>query len=107
MGEVRSSTDTDFEQLVLQAPGTVLVDFWATWCAPCRMQSPVLDQLAAEYEGALRVVKVDVDEAPELVARYSINSVPSLFVYQDGTLVKQIAGARPKQVLLHELAGLL
>jgi thioredoxin len=107
MGEVRSSTGEDFDELVLQAPGTVLVDFWATWCAPCRMQSPVLDQLAADYDDALAVVKVDVDQAPDLAARYAINSVPSLHVYKAGALVKEIVGARPKQVLLKELEGLL
>lgn len=107
MGEVRSSTGADFDELVLQSAGTVLVDFWATWCAPCRMQSPVLDQLAAECGDALAVVKVDVDQAPDLAERYAINSVPSLHVYQDGALVKEIVGARPKQVLLKELEGLL
>jgi thioredoxin 1 len=102
-----SVTAEDFDEIVLRSDVPVLVDFWATWCAPCRMVAPVLEQLAAAYEGRLKVVKVDVDEAPDVAQRYGVTSVPFLSVYRDGEVVKTIVGARPRQVLEQELAPVL
>lgn len=88
----------NFEAEVLKADKPVLVDFWAAWCGPCRMVSPVIDQLADEYEGKLKIAKVNVDENPELAGKYDIMSIPSVFLFQNGSKVDGVIGARPKQV---------
>jgi thioredoxin len=92
---VRAVTTTDFQRQVLSAPGLVLVDFWAAWCPPCRRLAPTLEALAAEYAGKLTVVKVDVDESPELAARYGIQSIPTLILFRDGQVVDRRLGALP------------
>jgi thioredoxin 1 len=97
----------DFDEVVLQSPVPVLVDFWATWCAPCRMVAPALEQLAELHGERLRVVKVDVDQAPELAERYGVSSVPVLQVFAQGQVVKTIVGARPRPVLEQELEPFL
>lgn len=94
-------TGAEFERDVLQAKGLVLVDFWATWCPPCRRLAPTVDALAAEYEGRLSVAKVDVDESPELAERFGIQSIPTLMLFRDGQPVDQRLGALP----LGELKG--
>ena len=96
---VRAVTAAEFEREVLQAEGLVLVDFWAAWCPPCRRLAPTLDGLAAEYEGRLSVVKVDVDENPELAQRYGIQSIPTLILFRDGRAVDKRLGALPKEEL--------
>lgn len=107
MSDTLHGTSENFDELVLSSELPVLVDFWATWCGPCRMVSPIIDQIASDYEGRLRVVKVDVDEAPDIAERYSVASVPFLFVLRDGEVVKSISGARPRQVLEQELQPVL
>lgn len=87
----------NFDSEVLKSDKPVLVDFWAAWCGPCRMVSPVIDQLADEYEGKLKVAKVNVDENPELAGKYDIMSIPSVFLFNNGSKVDGIIGARPKQ----------
>jgi thioredoxin 1 len=82
----------------------VLVDFWAEWCGPCRQVSPIVDEIAGEYADKLEVVKVNVDEEPGLAQQYGITGIPALQVFQGGQLVKQMVGARPKAVLLQDLA---
>jgi thioredoxin 1 len=88
---------SNFDSEVLKSDKPVLVDFWAAWCGPCRMVSPVIDQLADEYERKIEIAKVNVDENPELAARYEIMSIPSVFLFNKGSKVDGIIGARPKQ----------
>ncbi|MGH2405242.1 MAG: thioredoxin [bacterium] len=98
-----SVTEQTFEAEVLEANVPVLVDFWAEWCAPCRMIAPVVDDLAQEYAGRLKVVKVDVDENRDLALRYNVRSIPTLGLFKDGELVKRIMGYMPKGELKRQI----
>lgn len=89
----------NFEEEVLKSDLPVLVDFWAPWCAPCRMVAPVLEEISKEYQGKIKVCKVNVDESPELASRYGIMSIPTLLVFKGGIIVEQAVGAMPKQDL--------
>jgi len=100
-------TDATFEQEVLGATGTVLVDFWAEWCGPCRAVSPILDQIGAEHAEKIRIVKLNVDDNPETTMRYQITGIPAMKVFRGGQDVKTIVGARPKPALEAELAEFL
>ena len=93
-------TDATFEQEVLNASVPVLVDFWAIWCAPCRLIAPVVEELANEYEGKLKVAKLDVDHNPNTAVKYGIRSIPTLLIFKNGQVVDQIVGAVPKQYLV-------
>jgi len=88
-------TDAEFESEVLKSQIPVLVDFWAPWCGPCRMAGPVLEKIATEYKGKLKVCKVNVDEQREIAIEHGIMSIPTLNLYKDGELVDQIAGVTP------------
>ena len=90
---------TNFQQEVLGSDKPVLVDFWASWCGPCRMVSPILDEIAAERSD-IKVCKINVDEQPELAAAYQVMSIPTLLVFKNGAVVNQSVGARPKQQIL-------
>lgn len=92
-------TNDNFEEEVLRSDKPVLVDFWATWCGPCRMLAPVIAQIAEEKEGQIKVGKVDVDEEPELAIRYGISSIPCLKVFKNGEVVKSSVGAIPKPMV--------
>lgn len=99
MAEVIKNAD-EFQTKVLDAQGPVLVDFFATWCGPCRMVAPVIDEIAAEKAGQLSVYKVDIDATPDLAFKYQVSSVPTLIVFENGTIKNQTLGAQPKQNIL-------
>ncbi|THG34009.1 thioredoxin [Glaciibacter flavus] len=103
----RAVTDATFDQEVLKSDKTVLVDFWAEWCGPCRAVSPILDQIATEHSDKLEIVKVNVDENPQLAMKYQITSIPAMKVYQGGEVVKTVIGAKPKPALEADLAAYL
>lgn len=96
-------TDETFEQEVLKAELPVLVDFWAPWCAPCQMVGPIVEELASEYEGKVKVCKLNVDEGHQTASRYGVMSIPTLIIFKGGEVVDQIIGAVPKQQLSAKL----
>ena len=107
MSAARSVTDATFEQDVLNSGKTVLVDFWAEWCGPCRAVGPILDQIASEHADKIEIVKLNVDENPQTAAKYQITSIPAMKVYQGGEVVKTVIGAKPKPALEADLAAYL
>ncbi|MGB6123646.1 MAG: thioredoxin [Bacteroidota bacterium] len=95
--------DTNFQQEVLNSDTPVLVDFWAVWCGPCRMVAPVVEEIAKEYNGKLKVGKLDVDNNPEVSMKFGIRSIPTLMVFKGGQVVEQIVGAMPKRNLMDKV----
>ena len=104
MGATKVVTDETFETEVLQSDKPVVVDYWAEWCGPCRMVAPVLEEIATEHGDKINVVKLNIDENPKVAQRYQIMAIPTMSVFQNGQVVKQIVGAKPKAALLRELA---
>ncbi|MPZ86745.1 MAG: thioredoxin [Nitriliruptorales bacterium] len=107
MSNAKAVTDQDWEAEVLGSDTPVLVDFWAEWCGPCRIVGPLVDEIAQEKAGALKVVKLNVDENPDTARRYAVMSIPTLMVFSKGEERKRIVGARGKGQLLGEVEPLL
>jgi thioredoxin 1 len=107
MGNTKAVTDQDWEQEVLASDTPVLVDFWAEWCGPCRMVGPVVEEIASEKAGTLKVLKLNVDDNPEVTRKYGVMSIPTLVLFSDGDERKRIVGARGKTQLLGEVEPFL
>jgi thioredoxin 1 len=107
MSTTREVTDETFEAEVLNSDKTIMVDFWAEWCGPCRAVSPILDQIAAEHADKLEIVKLNVDDNPQTAMKYRITSIPAMKVYRGGEVVKTVIGAKPKPALEADLAEFL
>jgi thioredoxin 1 len=104
VGSTKAITGATFDVDVLKNDKPVLVDYWAEWCGPCRMVAPILEEIAQEYGDKLDIVKLNIDESPEIAQRYGIMQIPTLGVFSGGEVVKQIIGAKPKAALLSDLA---
>ena len=102
--QVIHTTDAAFDADVLQSPLPVLLDFWAPWCGPCRMVGPVIDEIAGEYAGQVDVVKVDVEANGDTAMKYGITSIPAIYLFKDGEVIKKTVGAKTKPALLAEFS---
>lgn len=102
MGKTMELTDSNFDQ-VINSEKPVLVDFWAEWCGPCKMIGPVVEELAGDYEGKAVIAKLNVDENPQITARFGVRSIPTLLVFKNGQVVDKQVGAVPKSVLSQKL----
>ena len=107
MGKVLEVSDLNFEAEVLKSSTPVLIDFWAPWCGPCKAIAPVVEQLAGEYEGRLKVVKMNVDDNPQTPSRYGVRGIPNLLVIKGGQVADQIVGAVPKAHLVKAIDSAL
>ncbi|MBC7229886.1 MAG: thioredoxin [Actinobacteria bacterium] len=106
-GKVIELNDGNFEQEVLKSDLPTLVDFWAPWCGPCQMMGPVIEEAAAEWEGKIKVCKLNVDESMQVARRYEIQSIPTMILFQKGEPAKKIVGARPKKAFEEEFQAWL
>jgi len=100
-------TDANFKQEVLNSTNPVLIDFWAVWCGPCRLVAPVIEDIAGEYDGKVKVGKLDVDNNPETATMYGIRSIPTMLIFKGGEVVDRIVGAVPKQKITEKLTSVL
>ncbi|MEO8696179.1 MAG: thioredoxin [Acidimicrobiales bacterium] len=106
-GSISTLSSSTFNEVVASASEPVLVDFWAEWCAPCKMIAPILQEIAEEQSGKLKIVKLNVDDAPDVAMKYQVMSIPTLIVFKDGVEVNRLVGARGKAQLLESLAAFL
>ncbi|CAN5173723.1 thioredoxin [soil metagenome] len=107
MSIAREVTDASFAEDVLNSSDTIMVDFWAEWCGPCRAVSPILDAIAAENPDKIKIVKLNVDDNPQMAMKYQITSIPAMKVFRGGEVVKTVIGAKPKPALEADLAEFL
>ncbi len=107
MADVLAVSDDTFEREVLQSPTPVLVDFWAPWCAPCRAIAPIVDELSKEYDGKLKVVKMNVDDNPRTPSQYGVRGIPTLLVIHGGQVKEQLVGAQPKAKLVSAIGSVV
>ena len=103
MSAASAVTDDSFKQEVLESEVPVLVDFWAPWCGPCRMVAPVIEEIASQYEGKVKVVKLNTDENPTVAGQYGIRSIPTLMIFEGGQKIDMVVGAVPKTTLANTL----
>jgi thioredoxin 1 len=107
MAKAIEVTDSTFEQEVLRSTQPVLVDFWAVWCGPCRAVAPVVEEIAGDFEGKLKVMKLDVDDNPRTAQAYGVQSIPTLLVFKDGKPAERIIGAVPKKAIVDKLQSVM
>jgi thioredoxin 1 len=106
-GQVAKAEQANWDQEVMKASGLVMVDFWAVWCGPCQMVAPIVDELATEYAGKLKVMKLNTDENPEVAGRYQVMSIPTIVFFRNGQPVEKLIGARPKRQFKEVIDSLL
>ncbi len=107
MSTAHDVTDATFADEVLNSKDTIMVDFWAEWCGPCRAVSPILDQIAEEHADKIKIVKLNVDDNPQMAMKYQITSIPAMKVFRNGEVVKTVIGAKPKPAIEADLAEFL
>ena len=100
-------TDSNFEQEVINSDIPVIVDFWAIWCGPCKMTEPIMEEFASEYDGKVKIAKLDVDNNPNMAVKYGIRSIPTVLIFKNGKIIEQIIGAYPKSYFQDKISKIL
>ncbi len=107
VGQALQVSDSSWDAQVMKEPGLVMVDFWAVWCGPCQMVAPIIEELATEYAGKVKVMKLNTDENPEVAGRYQVMSIPTILFFKNGQPVEKLVGARPKRQFKETIDSLL